>query len=542
MDHGDENAPRYNVVQAPTRSKWSSNHALKKVSHAAIALQMAPRRFPLHRSLSGIRMDKDFRFNVFFQVYGREQDKPHCLHVHRSMSLVVLRAMLQRETGILFEEQHLDYRGEVLEGDEELPYYEIHDKSLVQVRIHKTYRRIGDIFTTIQTVRFPSKSYPDDFQVVDVVASLPPLRVVFRRLLIAIGYISALDQMQARKTSRRVWRQRVQFWETLTSASTQAPSKSDAPIVARYGIRRRPARTSVIDRPYADTTKSFVRLGCNPERVDYLISLADKYGISQRLQVPLDARTLADLRTIKKWLASLKYFAEANLPESVLSEIARTSTYTCFKSGQDIFRQGDVGDFFYIVISGCVSLSAFGNGWFATMTPGMCFGEISLFTAQGKRTATANVNFAAPIAELAVLSGDVYRRSINPYKQAVLQTTEANIYSIPQLRRLPDHILTHVAYAAKTLTARVGKRLIRQGDDINVLVLLVKGEVKVSSKAKRKHHDRRSSSQDNQDDSYYVRNHCRESLEKLHSDDWWYICSRSSQSCLLRPCLAKRDV
>lgn len=510
MDHGDDGAPRYNVVQSPARldrSGWSSSRALKKVSHAAIALQVAPRRVQLHRSLSGIRVDKEFRFNVFFQVLGREQDKPHCLQVHRSMSLVVLRAMLQRETGLLFEEQHLSYRGESLDGDEELPYYEIHDQSLVQVRIQKTYRRIGDIFTTIQTVRFPSKNHPDDFQVVDVVASLPPLRVIFRRLLIAIGYISALDRMQARKTSRRVWRQRVQFWETRTSV----PSKLHPPgvVPVRNGMRRRPARSSVVApgaRPYADTTKSFVRLGCNPERVDYLISLADKYAISQRLQVPLDMRSHADLRYIKKWLASLKYFAEANLPEAVLSEIARTSTYTCFKSGEDIFRQGDVGDFFYIVISGCVSLSAFGNGWFATMTPGMCFGEISLFAAMGKRTATANVNFAVPMAELAVLSGDVYRRSINPYKQAVLQTTEANIYSIPQLRRLPDNVVTHVAYAAKTLTARVGKRLIRQGDDINVLVLLVKGEVKVSSKAKGKHHERRSASQEGQDDSHYVRN------------------------------------
>ncbi|DAZ94965.1 TPA: hypothetical protein N0F65_000060, partial [Lagenidium giganteum] len=395
----------------------------------------------------------DLRFDVFFHM--PHQAELSRLRVHRSISLVTLQAMIQREFNVAFEEQRLYYHGDLLEGDEELTFYDIHDQSVINVHVKKRYRRIGDIFSKIKIVRF-SKSHADDFEVIDVVASLPPLKVVFRRLAVAIAYLMSLDHMQAQRTGRLVWRQRVNFWdEPLTNTFTRV-------------VPARGNRGAIADHRH---------LFC-PERVSYLMSLAQTVSLRQRLELPPECRSSADLRHIKRWLGSIKYFADANIPDSVIQEIARFSTFASFRSGDYIFREGDVGDFFYIVISGCVSLSAYGNGLFATMTPGMCFGEISLFQTQGRRTATANVNFASQEAELAVVSGDLYRRAINPYKQAVLQNTERAIFSIPQLRFLPDHVITHIAYAAKTLTARTGRRLIRHGDEVHVLVLVVEGEVK----------------------------------------------------------------
>lgn len=454
----------------------------------------APR---IRRSISRLQQSQlDMRMELFFHLPTFPELQR--LRVHRSLSLIALQAMLQREFDVPFEDQRLYFHGDLLEGDEELAFYELHDKCVINVRIRKRYRSIGDIFNKIKVVRFPSKAmHPEDFELVEVVAALPPLRIVFRRLGIAITYITMLDRMQSKTSGRRVWRQQVNFWdEPVAPLDTTPFSKNGNPkskqnaastLTVLLGVSAQLPTMSSAKQQQQTTARdseagmSFILRKCSPERVSHLMSMAHAHAIQDRLQIPPESRTGVDVRHIRKWLCSVKFFASANIPDPAFHEIAKNCVYERYWSGDYIFRQGDVGDFFYILISGCISLAAYGNGFFATMTPGMCFGEISLFEAKGVRTASANVNFAAPFAELAVLSGDVYRRVINPHKQAVLVKTEKAVYSIPQLRCLPDNILTHIAYASKTLTAKTGKRLIQCGDEVNVLVFLVAGEVKIST-------------------------------------------------------------
>jgi CRP-like cAMP-binding protein len=404
------------------------------------------------------------------------------LRVPSSLTLIGLHALVQREFAIPFEDQRIYWHGDLLEGNEDLAFYGLHDQSVLNLRVHKRYRSLGAVFTKIKTVvSSPSHSVarPSDYEIIEVVAPLPPTHVVFKRLVTIITYLQRLDLLQAQRTQRRVWKDKVAFWEDPVAASA---SRTNTSLVktARAGSNNTSGVETETPLPPA-----FVKLHSGPERVSYVVSLAHTHLISQRLQLAPDQRTPSDLRHIKKWLASLKFFAGAALPDAALHDIARACAFVRFRAGDFIFRQGDVGDHFYIVVSGCVSLAAVGNGLFATMTPGQCFGEISLSGgSSGLRTASATVNFAAPVAELALLSGEIYRRVINPFKKAVLQTTEKAIYSVPQLRALPDHIITHVAYASKKLEAKQGRLLVRRGEDVNVLVVLIKGEVKVSATAK----------------------------------------------------------
>ncbi|TYZ61103.1 hypothetical protein PybrP1_000395 [[Pythium] brassicae (nom. inval.)] len=492
----------FNAAASPILLGSTPSHSPGRPRKNEAALPAtAPR---LRRSLSTPRSEHDLRLEVFFHISGFSEFQR--LRAHRSLSLISLRAMLQREFGVPFEDQELYFHGDLLEGDEELASYEIQDKSVLNVRITKRYRSIGDIFTKIKVVRFPgagaTKSHnlhTDDYELVEVVAALPPLPIVLRRLGIAIAYITTLDRMQYKRTNRRVWRQHINCCEEPVAALASTPfdrapsSQPDPGAVPLTTLLAATAQfpamtlaaTGTKSSPIRDESVSFVMRKCSPERASSLLSIA--HAIHERLQIPPESRSAADVRHIRKWLGSVKYFASAGMPDAALHEIARSCVYERYQSGDFIFRQGDMGDFFYILLSGCIALAAYGNGFFATMTPGMCFGEISLFEARGVRTASANVDFAAPFAELAVLSGDVYRRVINPHKQAVLHRTEKAVYSVPQLRLLPDNLITHVAYASKSLAAKTGKRLIRHGDDVRVLVLLVAGAVKVSTPRPKKH-------------------------------------------------------
>ncbi|KAF1787210.1 Ubiquitin-related domain [Phytophthora cactorum] len=364
------------------------------------------------------------------------------LSVHHSQSLMCMQAALQRQFRVPFEQQRLFLHGEQLEGDDELVDYGLQDKSVVIVRIS------------------PSQSRVEDFQIVEIPAKLPPLRVVFQRIVHAVTYLTILDRMQEQRTHRRVWRQHVTFWDGPASVPRHHSSNS-RPRVTLPSDDKRPS--------------SYVLQTSSTEHVASILALATAHGVQSRLHRPPAHRSSADLRNLKKWFASLRYFATL----SFLTGFPGTGTYQLLharKVWDFVFRQGETGDCFYVLVTGCVSLAAYSTGFFRTLTPGSCFGEITARLAYSKRLCT----FATAWTELAVVSGDLYRRAIKPYKQVVLRATEKAIASIPRLHALPSHVVTHLAYAAKSLTAREGRHIICRGEEISVLVLLIQGSVKVS--------------------------------------------------------------
>ncbi|KAG7381527.1 hypothetical protein PHYPSEUDO_005945 [Phytophthora pseudosyringae] len=432
----------------------------------------------LRRQPSSVGM-QDLRFEVFFHLPGRSELER--LSVHRSQSLLCMQAALQRQFGIPFEQQRLFFHGEQLQGDDELSDYGLHDKSVVVMRVSPRFRRIGDVFSTIRTIRFPTPTARlEDFQVVDVPAGLPPLRVVFQRIVHAITYLTTLDRMQAQRTHRRVWRQHVTFWDEPTAPAPSAPPRNRHHNSYRSRPRRSVTQEHVVLSADDKKPASYVLQTSSTEHVASILALANAHGVQPRLQRPPPSRSSADIRNLKKWFASLKYFADAQLPDAIFQELARTSTFMRVSSGEFVFRQGEAGDSFYVLITGCVSLAAYSTGFFRTLTPGSCFGEISLIEPQGLRTASACVTFATTWAELAVVSGDLYRRAIKPYKQVVLRATEKAIASIPRMHALPPNVITHLAYAARSLTTREGRHVVCRGEEISMLVLLVQGSVKIS--------------------------------------------------------------
>lgn len=97
-----------------------------------------------------------------------------------------------------------------------------------------------------------------------------------------------------------------------------------------------------------------------------------------------------ELGTLARMLRKVDFFAPLNLGqvEQVLPYIMLHS----YGAGEVVFRQGDMGDAFYIVYTGKVGVQV-KKGFFsfsktvATLAPGDFFGEISLIS-QEPRTAT----------------------------------------------------------------------------------------------------------------------------------------------------------
>ena len=103
------------------------------------------------------------------------------------------------------------------------------------------------------------------------------------------------------------------------------------------------------------------------------------------LRVPGIARQTVHLKDIQNWLSNMNYFSDLGIPQRVMDDVAKNVEYHHYDAGDILFKEGDAGDWFYIVISGYVALTAYGTGLQAIMGPGDCFGEMCFLEVHSRR-------------------------------------------------------------------------------------------------------------------------------------------------------------
>lgn len=95
----------------------------------------------------------------------------------------------------------------------------------------------------------------------------------------------------------------------------------------------------------------------------------------------------------------------APLNDEELATVARGAEYQRKETGEAIFKKGDAGETFYVVVSGQVNLLAEGNRIVEVVKPGGFFGEIALLTGEPRATSAT----AGSACELATVGRDDFR-------------------------------------------------------------------------------------------------------------------------------------
>jgi CRP-like cAMP-binding protein len=90
-------------------------------------------------------------------------------------------------------------------------------------------------------------------------------------------------------------------------------------------------------------------------------------------------------------------------PEEVLNHIADLASARTADEGEDIIRQGDLADEFFIIVSGSADVSRDGET-IASLEPGDYFGELALFD---RALRNATVTATSPV-ELVTFSRDAF--------------------------------------------------------------------------------------------------------------------------------------
>jgi MFS family permease len=136
-----------------------------------------------------------------------------------------------------------------------------------------------------------------------------------------------------------------------------------------------------------------------------LLPAAVVLAFAQLHDIDLHIQVSSDRIALLRRVAMLRL-----LPVPAIEGLARGVTVAPFPTGTDVVRQGDVGDDFYVIESGRMSLLDHGRA-FGELGPGDSFGELALLRAV-PRTVTVRV---AEDAILAVVPGARFVAAVNGF-------------------------------------------------------------------------------------------------------------------------------
>ena len=196
-------------------------------------------------------------------------------------------------------------------------------------------------------------------------------------------------------------------------------------------------------------------------------------------------RTRDDLRLLQGATEGVKFFRSLNDP-AVHIELCRSMTVKRTATDFEVFRQGDLGTTFYVIVSGAVKIYIQDG---KEMEPGICvcvledgdsFGELALL-GNGKRAATAVT--AMPTTFLLV-EKDSYDESLAQVKQAELHTRMEFLRRVFLFTDWSDAELERLAKVVTLKKYEKNTTIIRQSTSTDHMYFIISGKCRVIKQMK----------------------------------------------------------
>lgn len=213
----------------------------------------------------------------------------------------------------------------------------------------------------------------------------------------------------------------------------------------------------------------------------------NKQRVEAQLQVlskKPEARNEADLGVLEDILLGVKFASV--LPLEKRLAICRHMLYECYPSNENIFKQGDTGDEFFIILSGSCTVSIMdgktGNSTIvATLYSGDCFGELALMQEDGLRQATVTTR---EVCEFVKLKKEDYDSILKAYGEKSLKMKIQFLKNIPILSRLDNTAIQSLAYVLIVRDYGRNQIVCKQGQEMDDIFLLASGSCKVVREVK----------------------------------------------------------
>lgn len=193
------------------------------------------------------------------------------------------------------------------------------------------------------------------------------------------------------------------------------------------------------------------------------------------IEAPTCSLTPAQLDRLNKSVA--KNFLFNNLDEDSLHRVLGSLQEKSAKKGDVIIKQGDEGDFFYVVESGAVQYIVDGEA-VGKAGPGGSFGELALMY-NAPRAATVS---ALEDSVLWALDRVTFRRILLDKTASKRKMYGEFLKDVPILSTLDSYQLSKLADALFSETFEPGQEIIKEGDVGDKFYIVESGEAVVTKK------------------------------------------------------------
>lgn len=200
------------------------------------------------------------------------------------------------------------------------------------------------------------------------------------------------------------------------------------------------------------------------------------------LAKPRASRSKADVDMLSEYLATLKFFRA--LPLAFVRELCSVIELLAIPAGTAVFREGEVGDLFYIIFSGSVDVLASSTDThghaqrskLVSLAEGSHFGELALIQGRGVRSATV---LAREDCRLLVICEKDYNATLRRLQKKDLAKRVAVLDQIP-LFQTPEwtaDLIKELTYVLVEQKLAIRAVLCRQGDKAQHIYFVVRGEL-----------------------------------------------------------------
>ncbi|KAG7378419.1 hypothetical protein PHYPSEUDO_010119 [Phytophthora pseudosyringae] len=197
------------------------------------------------------------------------------------------------------------------------------------------------------------------------------------------------------------------------------------------------------------------------------------------------ARTKADIDMLSEYLQTLKFFR--SLPKSFVRELCVVVDFLTLSAGACVFREGEVGDLFYIIFSGSVDVNINSKDFkgnlqmtkLINLTEGSHFGELALMKGRGVRSATV---ITREECQLLVICEKDYNSTLRRMQKKDMAKRVGVLDQIPmfQTPEWTGELLKELSYVLLEQKLSTGSLLYRQGDRATHVYFVVRGELVVT--------------------------------------------------------------
>ena len=197
------------------------------------------------------------------------------------------------------------------------------------------------------------------------------------------------------------------------------------------------------------------------------------------LTKPADERTEEDFESLDEILGDVKF--ASSLPYAKRLEVCKAMLYEKVPKSTMLFKEGDVGEEFYIILSGSTTVSTYDsetqqNTDIATLYAGDSFGELALLSDTNYRQASVTTREACEFVKLTKIDFDSILKT---YSVKELGEKISYLQMIPMFENLDRPALQSLAYVLTIREFDRKKVIARQGEEMDEMYFIVSGTCKV---------------------------------------------------------------